>query len=305
MTPVILEVAVNGMTTRTRNPAVPIAAPEVASDILACLKAGASVAHSHCAARTPDAQVVAEDYAQAYGPILDAVPDAVLYPTINTVFGADVAYTPEHKCGHFRILGRQGLIRMALYDPGAAFIGETDASGLPSRGGAYVNSPEDIRLVRQICDEVGLGAAVSVFEPGWLHTIRAAAQLGTLPKGSRVNLYFGGGSLLSDTPDPDKRGLCFPPPIREALDLYLAMLDGLDLIWSVGVLGGNIFDTPLAELALERGGHFRVGLEDHMDAESNLAEVEKATALCANMGRPIATPSEAAQILGLPALRRG
>ena len=304
MKPVILEVALNGMTTPERNPAVPVTAQEVSQEIIACLEAGASVVHSHCALRSPDAKAVAEDYATAYRPVLERFPDAILYPTINTVFGADVSYTPENKCGHFRHLGQEGLIRMVLYDPGVAFIGETDADGLPLRGGIYANTPDDIRLVRQICADTGLGAAVSVFEPGWLHTIRASAQRGTLPKGARVNFYFGGQSLLASSADPNIHGLCFPPPIPEALDLYLAMIEGLDLVWSVGVLGQDILETPIAQLALERGGHFRVGLEDHMDAKGNLVELERAKQLCHDMGRDIASPIEAAKILQLPQPKR-
>lgn len=302
MKPVIIEVAVNGVTTSERNPAVPILASEVSEEILTCMDAGASVVHSHCAAKSPDALEVAEDYAQAYRPVMRAFPDAILYPTLNTVFGANVAYIPESKCGHFRQLRHEGLIRMALYDPGIAYIGETGEDGLPSRGGIYDNRPEDIRLVSEICGQVGLGAAVSVFEPGWLHTICASFQKGTLPKGSRVNFYFGGNSLLGTSPNSDIRGTCFPPPIREALDLYLAMIDGLDLVWSVGVLGQDIFETPIAELALERGGNFRVGLEDNMDAANNLSELEKAKVLCDQMGRPVATPAQSAEILGLPRL---
>ena len=300
MKPVILEVAVNGITTPQRNPAVPVSADDVSQEILACLEAGASVVHSHCALRSADAREIAEDYARAYRPVLKAFPDAILYPTINAVLGGTTRRTPEEKCGHFRFLGQEGLIRMALYDPGAAVIGETGVDGLPSKGGVYENSAQDIQLVSQICDEVGLGAAVSVFEPGWLHTICASARRGTLPRGARVNLYFGGKSLLGASADTPSVGMCFPPPIREALDLYLAMIEGLDLVWSVGVLGEDIFETPLAALALERGGHFRVGLEDNMDAKSNLRELERATALCARMGRPVATPAQTAEILRLP-----
>ena len=45
--PVILEVAVNGVTTKERNPLTPEAPEEVAADALACLDAGASVIHAH------------------------------------------------------------------------------------------------------------------------------------------------------------------------------------------------------------------------------------------------------------------
>jgi uncharacterized protein (DUF849 family) len=66
------------------------------------------------------------------------------------------------------------------------------------------------------------------------------------------------------------------------------------------VLGGSLLDSPLARLALERGGHLRVGLEDHMDGEPNAVQVERAVKLCAELGRPVASPAQAAQILALP-----
>ena len=56
----------------------------------------------------------------------------------------------------------------------------------------------------------------------------------------------------------------------------------------------------MSRMALERGGHLRVGLEDHVSAKSNAAEVERARALCAECGRSIATSADAAQLLGLP-----
>ena len=41
------------------------------------------------------------------------------------------------------------------------------------------------------------------------------------------------------------------------------MLDGCDLPWAVAVIGGDVVGSGLARLALERGGHVRVGLEDY------------------------------------------
>ena len=61
------------------------------------------------------------------------------------------------------------------------------------------------------------------------------------------------------------------PPIPEALELYLKMMEGMDLKWSVGSIGEpSIMDTPLAKMALERGGSFRVGLEDWGTGPSDL-----------------------------------
>ena len=69
---------------------------------------------------------------------------------------------------------------------------------------------------------------------------------------------------------------------------------------AVAVLGGSLLGSPIADRAVEQGGHLRVGLEDDMRAKSNLAEVERARRLCEKHGRPLASVAEAAAILELP-----
>jgi uncharacterized protein (DUF849 family) len=88
--------------------------------------------------------------------------------------------------------------------------------------------------------------------------------------------------------------------VREALDLYLAMLGDAPIPWALAVLGGSLLDSPLATLALERGGHLRVGLEDFDAGPENAAQVDAATRLCKEVGRPVATLPEAAALLDLP-----
>ena len=57
-----------------------------------------------------------------------------------------------------------------------------------------------------------------------------------------------------------------------------------------------------------RGGHVRVGFEDNLYlnkgvlATSNAQFVDQAVQLAAEIGREVATPTEARQILGLPSL---
>ncbi len=92
-------------------------------------------------------------------------------------------------------------------------------------------------------------------------------------------------------------------PTRNALRAYLDLLEGADLPWSVSVWGGDLFETPIARLALELGGHLHVGLEEHFHPEhkpSNEEIVKQAAALVAEVGRPLASVSQAAHILGLP-----
>ncbi|MEE9577759.1 MAG: 3-keto-5-aminohexanoate cleavage protein, partial [Gemmatimonadota bacterium] len=84
-------------------------------------------------------------------------------------------------------------------------------------------------------------------------------------------------------------------------ELYLKMMEGLDLQWSVGSIGAkSVMDTPLAKMALERGGSFRVGLEDWATGTSNLEQIKRAKEIINAVGRPIVTGAEAIEYLDIP-----
>ena len=92
-------------------------------------------------------------------------------------------------------------------------------------------------------------------------------------------------------------------PTEPCLNAYLSMLEGTGLEWSVAVLGGDSVGSGFARLALEKGGHLRVGLEDFYQGErtpSNTELLEEAVSLCDEVGRPVATSAEARELLGLP-----
>ena len=76
-----------------------------------------------------------------------------------------------------------------------------------------------------------------------------------------------------------------------------------DATWSV--IGIGRAQTPMAVLAIVMGGHARVGLEDNIyyagacSRESNAQLVERVVSLAGELGREVATPAEAREILGL------
>ncbi len=289
--PVILEVAVNGVTTRAQNPAVPREPKELAEEALACFAAGAAIVHTHThEPMLPPAEGAAL-YLEAYRSVLATRPDALLYPTVAP------GRTIEERYGHTALLAEAGAIRCAALDTGSVNLGASLPDGWPMpMDYVYTNSPNDIRFMAEVCRRHGLGPSVAVFEPGFLRVVLSAEKRGALPPGTLVKLYFSAGGYLADG-EPSFGA----PPIREALELYLAMLAGSKLPWAVAVIGGSLLDSEIARPALERGGHLRVGLEDFFTAKSNVDEVQRAHALCKEMGRPLATPTEAATLLGLPA----
>jgi uncharacterized protein (DUF849 family) len=295
--PVIIEVAVNGIASKDRNPHVPCSPAEIAADALRCLAAGAAIVHNHNADFAVDAERAAELYLAAWRPILAERRDAILYPTIG--FGMTI----EEKYRHHDILARAGVLRMGLLDPGSVNFGATDAEGIPGPPDfVYTNSFSDIRHEVDVCAQHRLGPSISIFEPGFLRCALAYHRAGRLPAGALVKLYFGGDF---DYLGGAGRGVGFGlPPTRLSLDAYLAMLEGCPVPWAVAVLGGDVIESGLARVALERGGHLRVGLEDHAGATkpTNEALVRDAVRLAREVGRPVATPAEAARILGLAGL---
>ena len=90
------------------------------------------------------------------------------------------------------------------------------------------------------------------------------------------------------------------PPTIAALEAYLDMLGGSQLSW---MLCGDVVGSGMAELAIRRGGHVRVGLEDYAGRgePTNAELVSRVAELAVRAGRPLATPQEAAQILLGPA----
>ncbi|MEX1007936.1 MAG: 3-keto-5-aminohexanoate cleavage protein [Acidimicrobiia bacterium] len=293
MNPVVIEVAVNGVTRKERNPAVPVEPEEVAADTIRCLDAGATVVHTHPHSfgdgSRPD--VTAEKYAAAYRTVMADRPEAILYPTMSG--GPTIA----DRWDHHRILAHEGLIRCGCLDPGSTNLASFGPDGLPTATDfVYTNSPNSIRYMMSACDEEGLGPSFAIYEPAFLRVVLGYHRSGKLPAGALVKFYFSGdsGYLAPGLPTFSA------PPIPEALALYRAMLGDTDLPWAVTVLGGDIIDTPIAQLALEQGGHIRVGIEDHADAESNVVCVQRAVELAEKVGRTVATPAEAADVLRLP-----
>lgn len=291
--PVIIEAAINGMTTRERNPNVPCTPAEIAADAIRCIDAGATIIHAHNHDITLTGKEAAQPYLEAFAPVMEARPQTLWYPTSNSSREA------ETKLEHVALIAERIPVHFGVLDPGSTNLGSPDADGLPV-GGVYANSYDDIRRTFEILDGWRLGPALAIYEPGFLRTVLAYHAAGRLPAGSMVKLYFGDEWGMSAR----GRGVTFGlAPTRHALLAYLDLLEGTGLPWSVSVWGGDLMSTPIARLALERGGHLHVGLEEHFSPEfkpTNVELVEQAVALAEECGRPIASRDDVVRLLSLP-----
>ncbi len=291
-TPVIVEAAINGITSKQKNPNVPRTPEEVHRDALACLDTGAAIVHSHHDRMAESGATIAEEYLAAWRPLLRERPGTLWYPTLGFVAGM------EQRLAHMEQLVREVSVPMCPVDPGSTNVGVPGPDGLPV-GAVYSNSYEDIRYAFELCQRHGLAPAIAIYEPTFLRTILAYHRAGRLPRGAMVKLYFGGDYGLAATEPGVSFGL---PPTRTALAAYLEMLEGSALPWSVSVWGGDLMKTPIARMALERGGHLHVGLEEHYDPArkpTNAELVREAVALAKTVGRPVADRKATAALLGL------
>jgi 3-keto-5-aminohexanoate cleavage enzyme len=257
----ILEVAINGA-----NQSAPRLPEEIAACAAACFDIGAAVVHNHIDF-FGTGEAAAARYLEGWQPVLAARPDALLYPTINGIGAVEERYS------HIAPLARSGVLHLGVSDPGSVNLGPRFA---------YVNAGSDIDFQLGLCQEFGLVPGLAIFEPGFLRAALSYWRAGRLPQGTMLRLYFG------------------VPPTRPSLDAYLAMLDGCPLPWSVSLLGGDLLASELPILALERGGHIRVGLEDYAgDPVTNEELVTAAVALAEKAGRRLASCAETAEMLGL------
>lgn len=293
---VIVEAALNGGGSKARSPHIPTTPAEIIDDAVRCLDAGAAIIHTHCHDVRLGGRAGADAYLDSWREILQQRPTALWYPTIALPDGFNAGHI---HLGHVAELRRGVGMSMASIDPGSTNIARAADDGLPG-GSAYVNSNDMIREAFDTCAELGVGPSLAIYEPTFLRTVLAWHRAGKLPRGSFVKLYFGGDWGMHATAPGMGFGL---PPTRHALLAYLDMLDGTDLPWSVSVWGGDLFATPLAQLALELGGHLHVGLEEFYDPArfpTNEELVREAVALAGQVGRPLADVAETRAILDLP-----
>jgi uncharacterized protein (DUF849 family) len=286
--PTVIEAAVNGMTTKAQNPHVPRTVEEIVEDGLRCLDAGASVIHHH-----NDEPNFGGATRHCAGPYIDVwtrlrahKPGLLLHPTMA---GATPDSTVEERFAHVVELYDAGLSPVATCDAGTLALAVPTPEGLRSLPETFGNPAADVDWILRWCRDREVPVHISIFEPGFLRLVLAHHGAGTLPPAVKIQLYLGGDRMLF--------GL---PATPGALAAYLDMLDGTGLTWMAAVYGGDVAAGGIAAVAIERGGHVRVGLEDHHAPPrmpTNVELVAEMADLCRAAGRRPATVEEAPELL--------
>jgi 3-keto-5-aminohexanoate cleavage enzyme len=285
--PVIIEAAINGARTKALNPNVPLSADEIVDSISACVEAGASIIHAHAgepivgAGGHHDSAVYQDAFARA----LERHPGLLLYPTLP---GGGSGTTMQDRLSHVSELAALGLAALVPVDPGTMNFGHVGKLGRPpTHDKVYQTTFADTDWAFAFCRTENLPCTISVFEPGFVRLVQAHYRAGTLPDAAIIKLEFCSGDLLFGL-TPDLHGL----------EGWLNLFESRELAWMVTLRNGDV-NHALAALAIGRGGHVRVGIEDYRGPSTPRNEelVAAAARIALTHGRRPAYPHEVRDLI--------
>jgi len=300
MTKVLITCAVTGsIHTPSMSPYLPVTADEITEQALAAAAAGASILHLH--ARNPDtgqpsAQV--QDF-MAFLPRLKQATDAVLNISTggSAVMTLDDRLAAPKRAEPEMCSLNMGSMNFALY-PAAARISEWKHDWEKpflenSDDLVFKNTPRDItRILTEMGTERGARFEFECYDISHLYMLKHFVDRGLVQRPLFIQFVFG--VLGGMGPDPEN---------LMHMKVIADKLFGDDYMFSVLAAGRH--QMPLITMAAAMGGHVRVGLEDSLMiaratlAKTNAEQVVKIRRIVEDLGRDIATPTEARAMLGL------
>lgn len=150
------------------------------------------------------------------------------------------------------------------------------------------NTRATIDRLYDVMRDRGIEPEFEVFNDGHLNELHAFRTRHALDGPHHLSLVFG-------------RGTTFLPNPRSVLHA----LSNLPADATASIIGLGRHQLPLTTLAILTGNHVRVGLEDNVylredePATSNAELVDRVVELATHLQRPIATPAQARDLLGL------
>lgn len=275
MEKLIVTVAVTGsLPTRKTTPHVPITPEEIVRDAVACEAAGASLIHLH--ARDPEDESPSTDVA-LFERICDGIrTNTRLISQISTGGRAGTAY--EQRCERLRLRPEMASLT-------------TGSVNFPDA--VYANSPQLIQALAADMKRFGIKPEMEIFDVNMISNALALADKGLVSSPLHFDFVMGLKGAI-------------PATVENLVHLRNTIPPGST--WSVAGIGRA--QLPMAAFAVLMGGHVRVGLEDNIYLHrgrlaTNAQLVRRVVKVAGLLGREIATPDEARQILALPRLTAG
>ena len=257
--------------TKEQNPAVPYTVAEIVREAKCSRAAGASIIHLHVRNDDGTATQSAARFKECMDAIYKECPDVIIQPST----GGAVGMTNDERLEPITLNPE-----MATLDCGTCNFGGDDI---------FINTENMIIDFAQKMTARGIKPEVECFDKGMIDTAIRLNRKGIIPSPMHFDFVLGVNGGISAEP-------------RDLVFMAGSIPPGST--WTAAGIGRAQF--PIAAQAIIMGGHVRVGFEDNIYIEkgvlasSNGEMVAKAARIAKELGRQIATPNEARQILGLP-----
>ena len=305
MSRIIITCAVTGsIHTPTMTPHLPITPEEIAAEGIRAAKAGAAVLHLH--ARDPRDGRPSPDPALFMDFLgrISAECDAIANLTTG---GSAVMTLDERLAGPMRAepemcslnLGSMNFGLFPAVNKYADWKHDWERPFLEgTRDMIFKNTFHDIETIfREMGSERGARFEFECYDVGHIYTLAHFADRGLIEPPYFVQFVFGVLGGIGAEVD----NLVHMKHVSDKLF-------GQDYLFSVLAAGRH--QMPMTTAAATLGGHVRVGLEDSIYiargelARSNADQVSKIRGIVESLGREVATPDQAREMLGLKGRER-
>lgn len=254
--------------TKEHNPNIPYTVEEIGREAESAYKAGASIIHLHVRDDNGVPTQDKERFRQCVEEIQKRCPDAIIQPST----GGAVGMTDEERLQPVELLPE-----MATLDCGTLNFGGDEI---------FVNTENTIKNFGKIMIEKDVKPEIEVFDKGMVDYAIQFAKQGYIKEPMHFDFVLGVQMTAT------ARDLAF-------------LVDTIPTgsTWTVSGVGRH--EMPMVAIGIAMGGHVRVGFEDNIYlskgvlAKSNGELVEKVVRIANELGREIASPAEAREILGL------
>lgn len=255
---------------KEHNPAVPYTIEEIVREAKSAYDAGASIIHLHVREDDGTPTQGKERFRLAMEAIKKVCPDAIIQPST----GGAVGMTDDE-----RLQPTELNPEMATLDCGTCNFGGDEV---------FMNTENTIKYFGERMIERGIKPECEVFDKSMIDMALRLAKKGFIKHPIHFDFVMGVNGGIDGT-------------LRDFMFLRGSIPS--DATYTVAGIGR--YEFPLAMAAIIDGGHVRVGFEDNVFiskgvlAKSNGELVEKVVRMAKELGREIANPAEARQILGL------